>query len=330
MSTSRVALPCLLVAACGADPAGVGVTGSPGPYFERPMFFNQDVSNVAPAANTLNVTGALRTAGGWGNRDRLTIDFGFSVLHKTPDTQMRTFTPDDAHFTTPDCDMMPVPVPIPGNIEGETGYACTSRGDCHLIVVDDDAGQIYEMWKADIKSSLQFNGGCLAVWDTTAAYDKTLRGDQCASADGAGFPIAPLLFNADEVASGEIDHAIRFVLPNDRVRQGYVRPAVHGAYTNGVQSSDLPFYGVHMRLRADFPIDSLPSEGAKVIARAMQKYGMYHADGGEYALTAQSDRFTTAKWAGLLAENDLSSLLVEDFEVIDHGPAIEITNDCMR
>jgi serine/threonine-protein kinase len=85
-----------------------------------------------------------------------------------------------------------------------------------------------------------------------------------------------------------------------------------------------------LRLRADYPVDSLPSEGAKVIARALQKYGMYHADGGEYALTAVSDRYSTAKWAGLLGEDDLNELLVEDFEVVDHGPKIEITNDCMR
>ena len=51
---------------------------------------------------------------------------------------------------------------------------------------------------------------------------------------------------------------------------------------------------MHLRLRADYPIDSLPSEGAKVVARAMQKYGMYHADGGNIALTAQSDAHTTA------------------------------------
>jgi hypothetical protein len=330
MSTSRVALPVLLVAACGGDPAGEFATGTPGPYFEHGMFFNYDVSDASPAANSGQIIGALREAGGWGNSDRMRIDFGFAVMHSTPDTQMRTFVPDTTTFISPDCDMMDVPVPIPGNVEGETGYACTNGGDCHLIVVDDASGQLFEMWKADIKSSLQFKGGCLAVWDTAEAYGKTLRGDQCASADGAGFPIAPLLFNADEVASGEIDHAIRFVLPNDRVRQGFVRPAVHAAYTNGNQSSELPYYGVHMRLRADYPVDSLPSEGAKVIARALQKYGMYHADGGEYALTAQSDRFTTAKWSGLLAEDDLGALSVEDFEVIDHGPAIDITNDCMR
>src|SRR5260221_4433335 len=126
------------------------------------------------------------------------------------------------------------------------------------------------MWRADTRTA--FNGGCLAVWTTTRAYGDALRGDQCTSADAAGYPIAPLLFTADEVAAGHIDHAIRFILPNNRVRIGYTRPATHGTNTTG--GSAAPPYGVHLRLRADYPISSLPSAGAKVVARAMQKYGM--------------------------------------------------------
>jgi serine/threonine-protein kinase len=87
---------------------------------------------------------------------------------------------------------------------------------------------------------------------------------------------------------------------------------------------------VHLRLRADFPLDSLPSDGARVVARALQRYGMYHADGGNIALTAQSDRHTTAQWEGLLGPRDLSSLAVEDFEVIDHAPQVPVTFDCVR
>jgi serine/threonine-protein kinase len=85
-----------------------------------------------------------------------------------------------------------------------------------------------------------------------------------------------------------------------------------------------------MRLKSTFDVDSLPNEAAKVVARAMQKYGMYHADGGNIALTAQSDRHTTAKWAGLLGPKDLAALKVDDFEVIDHGSPISVTGDCVR
>jgi len=173
-----------------------------------------------------------------------------------------------------------------------------------------------------------FQGGCLAVWNLNQSYGDTLRGDQCTSADAAGYPMAPLLFTADEVAAGHIDHAIRFILPNDRVRRGYTRPATHASSTTGTSAA--PPYGVHLRLRADYPIDSLPSEGAKVVARAMQKYGMYHADGGNIALTAQVDKHTTHKWAGLLDSHDLAALKIEDFDVIDHGTMIPLTFDCVR
>jgi len=195
-------------------------------------------------------------------------------------------------------------------------------------VYDPNANTRHEMWKANVVSSSTFYGGCLAVWDTDKAYDDELRGDQCTSADAAGFPIAPMLINADEVASGEINHAIRFVLPNDRVKRGFVRPATHASSTTG--SSSAPPYGVHLRLRADFPVSSLPTAGARTVARAMQKYGMYHADGGNIALTAQSDKHTTAKWSGLLGPQDLAALKVTDFEVVDHGSMIPLTYDCNR
>ena len=88
---------------------------------------------------------------------------------------------------------------------------------------------------------------------------------------------------------------------------------------------------MHLRLRADYPVDSLPTEGARVVARAMQKYGMFLADGGQIALTARSDRFTTAKWDGLLAPQDLVALRPMDFEVIDHGALTDWgTVDCER
>ncbi|MBA3392759.1 MAG: hypothetical protein H0T89_08950 [Deltaproteobacteria bacterium] len=313
----------LLLAACGGGGDGAGDSG---PYFSEPMFFNRVIEDAPKAADSDAMIAGLRSAGGWGRGNRLQIDFSFAVLEADTTTPRRPFTPTPEYFYSPDCEQAEVPVPAIGNLEGEPGYACVSDGDCHLIVLDREGGKLYEMYKADITSD--FRGGCLAVWDTTRAYDETLRGDQCSSADAAGLPIAPMLFTADEVAAGEITHAIRFVLPNDRVRRGFVRPAVHGTDTTG--PANTPPYGVHLRLKANYPIDSLPNEGAKVVARALQKYGMVHADGGEVTLTAASDRYTTAKWAGLLADRDLEFLRVEDFEVVDNGPVISYPYRCTR
>jgi serine/threonine-protein kinase len=290
------------------------------------MFFNRDVSGVPKATNSATIISALKAAGGWGNSNRMQIDFTLNVVKASSTTPKRSFT-KNSEFYSPDCDYTSVPVPSGGNVEGNSGYVCSNGGDCHLLVYDTSARKLYEMYRASITSS-SFTGGCLAVWDGTKTYTDTLRGDQCTSADAAGFPIAPLLFTADEVAAGEIKHAIRFILPNNRIKKGFTRPATHGTNTTG--GANLPSYGVHFRLRANYPVDSLPSKGARVVARAMQKYGMYHADGGNIALTAMSDRNTVNKWSGLLGPNDLSALKVEDFEVIQHSSPVALTMNCVR
>jgi serine/threonine-protein kinase len=304
--------------------AGGGGSAGVGPYFHTPMFWNRDVSALPKAANSDAVIAALVAAGGWGG-GKMQIDYGLDVLAADASTPHLAFT-TTSDFYSPDCDHVPVPVPTGGNLEGETGYNCTTNGDCHLLVHDTAGDKLYEMWRADFSTG-SFQGGCLAVWNLAATYGDALRGDQCTSADAAGFPLSPLVFTADEVASGHLDHAIRFILPNNHIKKGYVRPATHGTSTTG--STTAPPYGVHLRLRADYPIAQLPA-GARVVARALQTYGMYQADGGTVALTAQSDRHTTAKWAGLLGAGDLGALKVTDFEVIDHGPMIVLTGDCAR
>lgn len=304
-----------------------GSTGTPsgsGRYFDHGFFYD-DVSQVAPAPNSKSQIAALRAAGGWGASDVMRIDFTIDVADAVAAT---TRAPYQARETWVDCDNAPVPLPVGGTIEGEPGYTCSDlNADCHLLVWAAHEKKLYEVYQANVVAN-QLQGTCLVVWDTARKYPASGRGEQCTSADAAGFPIAPLLFSADEVKAGKINHAIRFILPNDRIKQSYVHPASHGTRTTG--GANAPSYGVHLRLRADFDLNTLPTAGARVVAKAMQTYGMYHADGGNIALTAQSDLHTTAKWAGLLDTRDLASLKVEDFEVIDHGPSIPVTFDCVR
>lgn len=327
----RVSLILLALLACGPN-AGCPSRSGPGPgsptsgYFPPGTEWDRDVSRAPLDSESPMVITTLEQAGGWGTGE-MRIDFSIEVLAADQSAPVRSFTPTNDFFT-PDCDAAPVPVPAGGALEGETGYECVNDGDCHLIVVHAPTRKLYEMWRANIVGT-SFRGGCLAVWDLTKRYGPRGRGDQCSSADAAGYPIAPLLFSADEVAAGTIAHAIRFILPNARIRaRTYVRPATHAGGPSGAATA--PPYGVRLRLRADYPLSSLPNEGARVVARAMQKYGMLLSDGGNIALTAQSDRFTQHKWDGLLGPSDLAQLQVGDFEMIDAGERIPLTFDCAR
>jgi serine/threonine-protein kinase len=325
----------MVLASCSSDaprPDGP-TTAAPAPatsrprgaYFPAGSVFEQDVSAMPARADSAATIAWLDAAGGWGG-GRLQIDFSMEVLAADASTPMRAFTATD-DFYTPDCDAVPVPVPAAGAVEGERGYACEQDGDCHLLVRHAPTRKLYEMWRADLRDD--FRGGCLVVWDLDRVYGAEGRGAQCTSADAAGLPIAPLLFTADEVAAGAIDHAVRFILPNERIRNGvYVAPATHStSATSGGGAA--PPYGAWLRLRADYPIDALPA-GAQVVARALARHGMILADGGTIALTAQSDRFTTAKWDGLLGPRDLAGVPVTAFEVVDMGEPVPYTGDCRR
>jgi serine/threonine-protein kinase len=196
---------------------------------------------------------------------------------------------------------------------------------------------LFEAWKVNIAGGTAggspFTSGCLAVWDLSKDYwqagaNPFSRGDQCTSADAGGLPISALLFSADEVASGELKHAIRFIMTNPEIQKAaYVHPATHSAGSGN--STVLP-YGARLRLKASVDISGL-KPWAQVIATALKKYGMILADatgrGGD-ALTAESDMFTTNKWGNNLAGDDLASLSFDDFEMVDGGPRITYTGNC--
>lgn len=297
--------------------------------FEAPNPWNRVVDTLPVSAESAQIIAALENAGGWGTGS-FRIDFSIHLLDADAATPRATFgeLPDYYH---PDCDdPFPFPVPVGGAIEGHDDYTCNPYSeDCHLLVVDRDAKLLYELYGADMTGG-DLIGRCAVIWDLTKAYPDELRGEQCTSADAAGLPIAGLLFTADEVAAGEIPHAIRFILPNERMRAGvYVHPATHAGAPSG--NSSLPPYGVRFRLRADYPIDSIADVNARVIARALQKYGMILSDGGNIALTGASDRYAMHTWPELgIDSHSLDDIQVGDFEVLEFETPIPITYDCQR
>ena len=281
------------------------------------------------------VIAALQATGGWGARAKnFQIDFAILVLSADANTPTRDFTPTGDWFD-PDCDQAAIPIPPGGAIEGEAGYQCAGDGDCHLIVVDRATAKLYEMWRADILGPMNFNGGCLAVWDMTRVYPDNGRGENCTSADAGGFSIAALLPGADEVfaaaqTQGSLDHALRFILPNAKIRANvYVHP---GSHTTGATSGGpmLPPYGARLRLRPDYPLDTLPSEASRVIARTLMTYGMFLADGGDIALTFADDRFATHPWATMnFDSHSMFGIQPSDFQMVDGGKR-HTSGDCVR
>ncbi|SRR6266702_1090040 len=298
-------------------------------YFPSGAIWTQDISHTPVDPRSSALISWLTTAGGWGNNNKMQVDFGLRVIEAVNTSPMVAFRRAPG-WLSPDSDYVStIPLPQAGGIEGQPEYLCDiHKYDCHLLVVDRARGKLYEGWAATYADPV-ITSKFLAVWDLNRIYPPSGRGDQCTSADAAGYPITPLLFNANELASGEINHAIRFILPGARTRAHvFVHPATHAGGPSGPEIA--PPMGAHFRLKASYDMSQL-SPSAQVVARAMQKYGMFLADAGNIALTAQSDKDTKTKYSDVgFDSHSVWSLKVTDFEIIDMGNPVPLTNQCIR
>jgi hypothetical protein len=195
----------------------------------------------------------------------------------------------------------PYPIPRDAPIEGGRN----STGDRHVIVVDRASCLDYELFAA-----YPHDGG--AYWTAGSGAIFNLRSDHLrpagwTSADAAGLPILAGLARYDEVASGSINHALRFTAPCTAPR--YVYPARHFASTC---SGFYPPMGLRVRLKASVNISGLPYQ-ARVVAEALKRYGMILADNGSpwYISGAPNPRWNNN------ALHQLDQLTGRDFEVVD-------------
>ncbi len=193
----------------------------------------------------------------------------------------------------------PGPYPIPPNPPIEAG------SDGHILLVDRDNCVLYELYAAE-QTATGWRAGSGAIFDLKS---NALRPAGWTSADAAGLPMLPGLVRYDEVASGEIRHAIRLTVPE--TQHAYVWPARH--FASQLRESRYPPMGLRFRLRADFDLSGFSPAG-QVILRALQKYGMILADNGAaWYITGAPDN----RW-------DMDTLLGEfrrvkgsDFEAVD-------------
>ncbi len=197
----------------------------------------------------------------------------------------------------------PGPYPIPTGAPIEGGPA--SDGDRHVLALDRDNCVLYELYYAVPQTDGSWTAGSGAIYDLTGY---ALRPAGWTSADAAGLPILPGLVRYDEVAAGEITHALRFTAP--QTRRAYIWPARH--YASSLTGDQYPPMGQRFRLRADFDMTGF-SPDVQVILRGLQRYGMILADNGSsWFISGVPDE----RW-----DNDvlrqLRQLTGADFEAVD-------------
>ena len=190
------------------------------------------------------------------------------------------------------------PYPIPANVKIEGG------SDRHALIVDRDRCFLYELYALQ-KTTKGWRAGSGAIWNLRS---NKLRPKGWTSADAAGLPILPGLVRYDEVARGQIDHALRFTVEN--TRNTFIYPARHQA--SDQTDPNLPPMGLRVRLRADFDTSGFPRP-VRIVLTALKRYGMIVADNGaNWYISGAPD----PRWNDDLLHT-IDGVTGADFEVVD-------------
>jgi PKD repeat protein len=252
-------LAALLFLPAGAAPAIDGVPVFPSDHIWNARVDAQPVdANSALYVSTIGTSRTMHADFGSGLWDGGPIGIPYVTVPGTQPKVPVTFEYVD--------ESDPGPYPIPPDAPIEWG------SDHHVLVLDRDNRILYEVYAAEKQSDGSWRAGSGAVFDLDSC---ALRPEGYTSADAAGLPILPGLIRYDEVAAGEIAHAIRFTAPE--TRRAYVWPARH--YASSLTAVRYPPMGQRFRLRADFNTSAFSPE-VRVVLKALKEYGMILADNG--------------------------------------------------
>jgi hypothetical protein len=216
------------------------------------------------------------------------------------------------NFTAYGDESDPGPMPVPANAPIEGGS--NSTGDRHVLVLDNANCFLYEMGRAFPNSDGSWDADVAVVWDL---LNNQQRPWTWTSVDAAGLPIFPGLARYDEVAAGQIQHALRFTL--QKSRQAMVPPASHWAANNS-NSLAAPM-GMRIRLKANYDISHFSAKN-QVILTALKKYGLIMADNGSsmYITGAPDNRWDDSDL------HNLGQVTTSNFEVVEMNPIYTPSN----
>lgn len=272
------------------------------PILPKGNHFNKRVDKLPVASNSATMIASI------GLDDNVHADFGSGTYNGGPIgipytvvKRSQKKVPLSFHYAD-ESNKGKYPIPPRAPIEG----GANADGDRHVLVVDRDRCKLYELDDAHPSGGgASWHAGSGAVFNLKS---NKLRPKGWTSADAAGLPILPGLARYYEVKRGSINHALRFTARE--TRRAFVYPARH--FASSSDDPSLPPMGLRIRLKAGADLSGLGKQ-ARVVARALKRYGALLADNGSpWYFSGAPDK----RW-----NNDdlhtLDRLKGSDFEVVD-------------
>jgi hypothetical protein len=295
-------------AATGVAGAGAPRRASSPAEFGCPILpaedpLNQEIASAPVSPNSANYIASI------GASVHLHPDFGTPPSYGIPYTVVGPEQPKvRIKFGAYRSESDPGPYPVPANAPIEGGGR-RGHGDKHVLVVQEGACMLYEMFHAR-KTRTGWRADSGAAFNLRSS---ALRPEGWTSADAAGLPIFPLLARYPEVHGGQIDHALRVTVP--QTQRGYIHPATH--FASSSTDSNLPPMGLRLRLKASYSLAGFSGESL-VILEALKRYGLIVADNG-------SPWFITGAPNPAWSDENLEQLKQvpgSEFEAVESGPII--------
>ncbi len=296
---------------------GGGFTVGGCPIFAPAYAYNVDVSQAALDANSATYIAGLKAAA-----PVIGLDYpGGEIYNVVPQSQASVPVQTASWFgfdTTGNFFFMTdaggATAPIPSGVQFENQG--TANADHHMMVLQQGSCVLYEMYAWN-PTSPTAGWEALVQWDLHAANEQIPDSLEIGSTTAAGTPLLPGVIWPDEVAAGEITHAIDIVMPANAIAKcQYVHPASDGAWT---ATGSFP-YGGRLRLKASYDLTKVTGTQAKVVLRALQKYGMFNTDiSGETRSSFRLGGLGPNQPWNMADISQLGNLTWDDFDVVDLG-----------
>ena len=183
----------------------------------------------------------------------------------------------------------PVPIPL--------GTKPDPAGDGHLAILDLARGREWDLYKASFDGTT-WHAGC---GNSILLSERAAPAGTCGAND-ANLPAAAGIVQPEEIAAGVIRHPLVFSVPARGGRPPRC-PSTNG--DNGFPLDSPIVNGMWFQLDPSLDVGSLPIPAwEKVIAKAMQDYGIFVRDGntidvyGENTLNRDPNAWTRLGLAG--------------------------------
>lgn len=299
----------------GPDSGGPTLGGCP--LFAPQFAYNVDISDAGLDPSSATYLAALKASA-----PVIGLDYpGGEIYNVVPASQASVpvqtsgwygFDPTDTFFY--EADAGGATAPIPAGVQYEN--MGTANADHHMMVLQQGSCQLFEMYAWN-PTGPTTGWSVLVQWDLNGGDEQIPGNLEIGSTTAAGTPLLPGVIWPEEVAAGEIRHAIDIVMPAAAIAKcNYVHPASDGAWS---ATGTFP-YGGRLRLKASYDLSQVTGTQALVVLRALQRYGMFNTDiSGETRSSFRLGGLGNSQGWVQADITQLGNLTWDDFDVVDLG-----------